>query len=140
MAVVRVGLVMAVVVLVAACGDATAHRVPRVVGADLDKAESTLDRAGLDHDTEGGGLFGIVERSNWVVCEQRPAAGAKATSVTLIVERECDSPSPNSGDAEATDSDLLFCPSELERLGPFSRDDPRYDPRMDWDRDGWSCE
>jgi len=72
-----------------ACGSAAPKAVPNVTGLDLRAAEARLDARGIDHSVEGGGTFGIVLRSNWQVCEQVPTAGAKATEVTLVVERAC---------------------------------------------------
>ena len=61
--------------------------VPDLVGAPLDEAEDRLDGLGIDHEATGGGLFGIVIRSAWEVCETRPSAGSPARAVELIVER-----------------------------------------------------
>lgn len=65
--------------------------MPDVVGLQLDVAKSDIERAGFDGDVEivGGGLFGVVDDSNWVVCEQGPAAGESLAEPRLIVEREC---------------------------------------------------
>lgn len=82
----------AAVVLLSGCGNTQPHAVPRVVGESLDVAENRLDAAGLRYSTTGGGDFGIVIRSNWVVCRQRPAAKHKATSVLLHVARSCSIP------------------------------------------------
>jgi PASTA domain-containing protein len=67
------------------------EKVPDLVGERLDVAEDELDSLGIDYKEIGGGTFGIVVRSNWEVCETRPEAGARATTVRLIVERveEC---------------------------------------------------
>lgn len=67
----------------------TAKTVPDLVGDRLDVAESDLRELGLRYREVGGGAFGIVDASNWTVCETRPAAGAKTKRVRLIVEREC---------------------------------------------------
>ena len=64
--------------------------VPDLAGARLDRAEALLDERGVDHDTEGGGTFGIVVRDNWTVCSTDPAPGADAGGpVTLVVDRSC---------------------------------------------------
>jgi hypothetical protein len=76
----------------AACGSTRAAEVPDVTGQRLDVAEDALDAAGLRYGTVGGGIFGIVVRSNWVVCRQLPAPRRVATSVTLYVARACDTP------------------------------------------------
>ena len=67
-------------------------RVPDLAGARLDHAEGYLDRLRIDHDTSGGGTFGIIDSGNWTVCTTTPAAGAaltQDTSMTLFVEGSC---------------------------------------------------
>jgi len=66
--------------------------VPDLTGARLDHAERMLSRFGVDHDTSGGGTFGIIDSGNWTVCTTTPVAGAALTpdsSVKLFVERSC---------------------------------------------------
>jgi hypothetical protein len=66
--------------------------VPDLVGARLDFAEKYLDRIGADHDTSGGGTFGIIDSGNWTVCTTTPPARAVlplGTSVKLFVEHSC---------------------------------------------------
>jgi hypothetical protein len=76
------------VFLAGGCGG-EANRVPQVQGKRLDVAQKALDDAGLGYEVTGGGAFGVVVRSNWVVCEQRPRAGKVAKSVELVVGRSC---------------------------------------------------
>jgi hypothetical protein len=75
----------------AGCGSGPSEpkRVPSVVGLNLKAAEDRLDDRGLHYEAVGGGTFGIVVRSRWAVCRQRPAAGKRAASVTLYVARSC---------------------------------------------------
>jgi beta-lactam-binding protein with PASTA domain len=80
------------VVTLSGCGSAQRHSVPDVTGQPLNGAEDRLDAAGLDHQTSGGGLLGIVIRSNWTVCSQSPAPRRKASSVVLSVARSCSIP------------------------------------------------
>lgn len=62
--------------------------VPDEVGERLDVAEDDLDERGIRFKEVGGGSFGIVVRSNWEVCETRPAAGQPVGgAVKLIVDR-----------------------------------------------------
>lgn len=72
--------------------------MPNVTGAQLDVALSDISRAGFDGDPEvlGGGTFGVVNESNWTVCDQLPAAGEAITATPrLTVDRSCpDEPSP----------------------------------------------
>jgi hypothetical protein len=66
--------------------------VPDLGGSRLDYAERLLDRLGVDHDTSGGGTFGIIDSGNWTVCTTTPASNAALPaddSVTLFVERSC---------------------------------------------------
>jgi hypothetical protein len=67
-------------------------KVPDLTGSALDVAEDQLDGEGIDHDTIGGGLFGIIDASAWEVCATDPPAGEDASAgVTLYVARpgEC---------------------------------------------------
>jgi hypothetical protein len=64
--------------------------VPALVGQRLDTALDHLETAGLKAKVDGGGLFGIVDESNWRVAEQDPSPGARlrqGDTVTLQVER-----------------------------------------------------
>jgi hypothetical protein len=77
--------------LVAACGGGSSqpHRVPDVRGERLDVAEQLLRDRGLEYSELGGGTFGILVRSNWEVCDQRPDPGTRARQVRLVVDRDC---------------------------------------------------
>ena len=75
-----------------ACGDDKSATMPVVVGKRLDVAKSDLVSAGVDADdveVVGGGALGVVDESNWTVCEQRPIAGVEAQDVRVIVDRMC---------------------------------------------------
>jgi hypothetical protein len=61
----------ALVLACSACGLARARPVPNVAGLRLDVAENKLDALDLRYRTVGGGAFGIVVRSHWIVCRQR---------------------------------------------------------------------
>jgi hypothetical protein len=72
--------------------EASTPKVPPLTGMALDTAEDRLDAESIDHDTVGGGLFGIIDRSAWEVCATDPGAGEEAVDgVTLYVQRpgEC---------------------------------------------------
>lgn len=79
--------------LLAGCGDSEKPLVmPDVTGKQLDTALSDIKRAGIDDEVEvvGGGVFGVVDKSNWTVCEQLPTAGQSPEgSPRLTVGREC---------------------------------------------------
>jgi hypothetical protein len=83
----------AITVSATACGSVTPRPVPAVTGERLDIAEDTLDAVGLRYHTVGGGAFGIVVRSDWLVCGQSPPPRARATTVVLTVARACLVPS-----------------------------------------------
>lgn len=88
-----------------ACGPETPSVMPDVVGNRLDVAQNDIERAGFGGDVEvvGGGLFGVIDESNWIVCEQSPAPGETITEPRLIVDRECD--------AESADEELSPTPA-----------------------------
>lgn len=65
--------------------------VPDVVGRRLDEARAALSDAGLENDiVSGGGAFGPVDDSAWVVTDQDPSGGSGAQegdTVDLAIER-----------------------------------------------------
>lgn len=65
--------------------------MPSVVGKQLDVAMSDVKRASIDEpEIVGGGVFGVVDESNWTVCKQEPSPGSDVTGTPrLIVDREC---------------------------------------------------
>jgi hypothetical protein len=66
--------------------------MPDVTGDKLDAAQTAIQDAGFDEDVEveGGGLFGVLDESNWVVCDQSPKAGDAMTGAPrLVVDRSC---------------------------------------------------
>jgi len=67
-------------------------KVPNEVGERLDVAEDDLSSKGLTFQEIGGGVVGIVVKSNWTVCQTKPAAGSTVSSgasVKLVVDRSC---------------------------------------------------
>jgi beta-lactam-binding protein with PASTA domain len=96
-----------VAVLAGGCGG-EANRVPDVEGKRLDVAQELLDDAGLGYEVIGGGVFGVVVRSNWEVCEQRPPAGRRAKSVDLVVARSCAYPLEDDFEFDDDDDDFDF--------------------------------
>jgi hypothetical protein len=75
--------------------------MPDVVGDKLDSAQTAIKDAGFDDDVEvdGGGIFGVIDESNWVVCEQSPKAGDVLTKAPrLAVERSCEDDEPESAE------------------------------------------
>ena len=95
--------VIATTALLSGCGNVQPRAVPDVTGEQLNVAEDRLDAVGLRYEASGGGLFGIVVRSNWTVCRQIPAPRRVASSVLLSVARSCwipDVRGESLGDAE----------------------------------------
>lgn len=89
------GMVAGLIVLGAAgCSSepSAAAVMPAVVGVRLDSALGAIQAAGFDDDVEidGGGTFGVVDESNWIVCAQDPAAGAVVSKPRLTVDRSCE--------------------------------------------------
>ena len=73
-------------------GETAETPMPLVTGLQLDVALSEIEAAGFSNEVEivGGGTFGVVNESNWTVCEQSPAAGQALANPLLTVDRECD--------------------------------------------------
>lgn len=89
----------------------TATVMPDVLGLTLDVALSDIKRAGFENEVEvlGGGIFGIIDESNWKVCDQLPAAGQRLDAPRLTVDRSCgdsttESTSPPSATTPPTDA------------------------------------
>ncbi|GAA2177215.1 hypothetical protein GCM10009784_26960 [Arthrobacter parietis] len=67
--------------------------MPDVTGKRLDVAISDVERAGINDEVEvlGGGMFGVVDESNWTVCSQEPKNGVEVSiAPRLTVERSCE--------------------------------------------------
>ena len=65
---------------------AKAKTVPKVTNLSLPAAERKLRKDGIGYKTKGGGIFGIVIKSDWGVCGQIPSAGSRVKGkVELIV-------------------------------------------------------
>ena len=94
MRVLRLAVGCAVLLGVAACDSGEAQDVvmPDVVGSQLDLALADIEEAGFtdEVDLDGGGLFGVVDESNWQVCGQSPAPGEPVSDTPrLTVDRSC---------------------------------------------------
>jgi hypothetical protein len=63
-----------------------APTIPNVVGMNLDRADEILRGANVTYQVTGGGTFGVVVKSFWMVCSQTPTGSA---SVNLGVARTC---------------------------------------------------
>jgi len=77
---------------------------PSVVGSRLDVAYSDFNALGIgesDIEVVGGGTFGILDESNWTVCEQQPAGNTPLEEpYRFIVNRTCP-------DSEVVDEESL---------------------------------
>ena len=83
--------VILLALVLAGCGATPrAKLVPDVRGQRLDVAEARLDARGLRWEELGGGVFGVLVRSNWYVEDQVPLPGKRATTVRLVVVRSDD--------------------------------------------------
>jgi hypothetical protein len=68
----------------------TGTAVPALNGVRLDRALDQLESAGLKGDVQGGGLFGILDESDWTVSSQDPSPGSRlkrGDTVHLQVDR-----------------------------------------------------
>jgi hypothetical protein len=114
----------AVTLLLAGCSGASTVTMPDVVGQRLDVALSDVERAGIDDKVEvlGGGMFGVVDESNWTVCTQEPENGTEVSAAPrLTVDRTCDSDiAPSKEPAQETEA------SEPE-ADAYSYQGPQYD-------------
>lgn len=109
----RLVVPLAVLVAFVGCGSETNTVMPNVTGKKLDVATGAIKDAGVDDEAEvdGGGVFGIVEESNWEVCEQSPGAGQTVSGTPrLKVERSCDRTSTST--AAATTDDVAPAPEK----------------------------
>jgi hypothetical protein len=90
---------------------ATKTVMPKVEGKQLDVALSDIKRAGFEDEVEvvGGGTFGVVDESNWTVCEQTPAAGkAIKDAPRVVVDRSC--PDDSTASTKPTNSETTTAP------------------------------
>src|SRR5699024_8306633 len=79
MRVLRVAVVFVFMLGLAGCAAGPTEDIimPEVSGQRLDIALSDIERAGFSDEVEvvGGGLLGVLDESNWEVCEQTPNGG-----------------------------------------------------------------
>lgn len=94
----RIGVValLAVLTLVCGCGgEGDTKLTPAVEGKRLDVAQSDFLKFGVsitEIEVIGGGALGVIDESNWTVCEQDPDAGELLEGqVRLTVDRTCES-------------------------------------------------
>jgi hypothetical protein len=66
--------------------------VPPLTGVRLDDATALLQEAHLRREVKGGGVFGVLDDSAWVVCKSKPREGevvARDSVVSVQVKRSC---------------------------------------------------
>ena len=112
--------VLALALLLPACSADVAATMPDVVGMSLDTAISDVERAGFDDEVEvlGGGMFGVLDESNWQVCDQSPAAGAVVDKPRLTVDRSCDDGSTDEGAQEPEQDEAEADADTYTYIGP----------------------
>ena len=89
------GLALAIILAVdvSGCGGHEAKAMPDVTGKRLDVAKKDIKSAGIDESVkvDGGGIFGVIDDSNWIVCSQSPAAGKPVSAKPEVkVDRSCE--------------------------------------------------
>ncbi|WP_181036352.1 PASTA domain-containing protein [Arthrobacter sp. B1805] len=85
-------MTISTILVITSCSNESPVTMPDVVGKTLDVAISDVERAGISDEVDvlGGGMFGIVDESNWIVCSQEPATGDELSDPPRVtVEREC---------------------------------------------------
>ena len=98
----RLFVTSVLVVGLSACGSGSDPAMPDVAGKKLDVALSDIERAGFEDDVDvvGGGVFGIIDKGSWEVCEQTPAPEESLTEAPrLTVERDCKKDDAESSEA-----------------------------------------
>lgn len=126
----RAAAALIVVLSLFGCGENKLPVMPTVVGQKLDVALSDVKRAGFSNDVEvlGGGVLGIIDKSNWTVCEQEPAGGqAIANTPRLKVDRTCGNTTPSASTpsrvpaAPSSTATTLATPPASTQAAPSAR-------------------
>jgi hypothetical protein len=111
---------------VTACGNHEDADMPDVESRRLDIALSDIDRAGYSKDdveVVGGGMFGVVDQSNWQVCQQEPAAGEPIGSAPrLIVGRTCETDQPSEAAPDPAEPDEQASAPRIKDHVPATRE------------------
>jgi hypothetical protein len=122
----HVAVPIALALALGGCASSQPSVMPDVVGKALDAALSDIKHAGVKDDVKitGGGVFGIVDKSNWQVCEQSPGVGSTVTDApSLTVDRACgdQTPAPTESATEAAGVPSAQ-PSEATKTTPATAD------------------
>lgn len=89
----RLVVALAIALGFAGCGSDQNPVMPDVTGKQVDVAKGAIEDAGFEDEVkvDGGGVFGVIDESNWEVCDQSPRAGeAVSDAPRLTVDRSCD--------------------------------------------------
>jgi len=104
------------------CGSDKNAVMPDVTGKKLDVAANAIKDAGFEDEVKvsGGGAFGVVQESNWEVCDQSPAANeAVSAAPQLTVDRSCDDDAKPSKTSKASEAPPERSePDAVEPSGP----------------------
>lgn len=125
----RAIVVMVLMLGLVGCSGGTPPVMPSVLGLQLDVALSDIERAGYDGDPEvlGGGLLGVIDKGNWSVCEQVPAAGQPIDDKPrLQVGRTCGESTP--GLAESSPAAPATTPTPTVEVTQESTPEPTPPP------------
>jgi hypothetical protein len=100
----RLVVALAILLGFAGCGSDKNPVMPDVTGKKVDVAKSAIKDAGFEDEVtvDGGGVFGVINESNWEVCDQSPVAGETVSDAPrLTADRSCDAkPSETSKPSE----------------------------------------
>lgn len=127
----RISILSLAVLAVAGCTESEPTLMPDVTGHQLDVALSDIDRAGISEEIEilGGGVFGVVDESNWLVCEQLPEGGSEVTDAPrLTVDRECPNLSDKATEEAKPESDAATEPPVESKPEPSVEPEPSDEP------------
>jgi hypothetical protein len=94
----RLVVALAILLGFAGCGSDKNPVMPDVTGKKVDVAKGAIKDAGFEDEVkvDGGGVFGVIDESNWEVCDQSPVAGeAVSDAPRLTVDRSCDDAEPS---------------------------------------------
>jgi hypothetical protein len=111
----------------AGCGSDKDPAMPDLAGKKLDVALSDIERAGFEDDVDvvGGGVLGIINKSNWEVCEQTPAPGEPLTEAPrLTVERDCDKDDAEPSESPSPEPTRTLTPTQAPIPAPTLSAEP----------------
>jgi PASTA domain len=113
-------LIVALAILLgfAGCGSDKYPVMPDVTGKKVDVAKGAIKDAGFEDEVkvDGGGVVGVIDESNWEVCDQSPVAGeAVSDAPRLTVDRSCDDAEPSETSKPSATPSERWNPTQLSR-------------------------